>query len=411
MKIALYDRERDRKACHRIWQECGWIGQDKNEIKAMEKSMLAGRALVGRLNGEAECLVLSAPSDLRYLDQTLPISVVTGVTTSRVGRKQGLAARTLAQSLAMTAEDGALVSSLGMFEQGFYDRLGYGTGSYERQITLDPATLRVPARHRVPSRISVSDWKQAHAARLVRWRGHGSLNLISGRITQSEMLWAAPEGFGLGYRDAKNGAISHYVWCSAKGEHGPYRLNWMAYRSREELVELLALIASLGDQVHSLTMAEPPHLQLQDLLDKPFKSRRISQRSPHALGMRASAWWQMRIMDLVGCMAHTRLPHPDLRFNLALKDPIEQCLPDDSPWRGVGGQYVVTLGERSEAVPGQHSNLPTLETTVNAFTRLWLGVLPATSLAVTYQLDAPDTLLAHLDRALRLPEPHVDWDC
>jgi hypothetical protein len=51
-----------------------------------------------------------------------------------------------------------------------------------------------------------------------------------------------------------------------------------------------------------------------------------------------------------------------------------------------------------------------MKATVNAFTRLWLGVCPASSLAVTDDLQAPAVLLDELDRMLRLPQPHVGWE-
>jgi hypothetical protein len=56
------------------------------------------------------------------------------------------------------------------------------------------------------------------------------------------------------------------------------------------------------------------------------------------------------------------------------------------------------------------TGLPTLIATVNAFTRLWLGVGPATGLSFTDDLDGPRDLLVQLDHALRLPDPHPDWD-
>ena len=68
------------------------------------------------------------------------------------------------------------------------------------------------------------------------------------------------------------------------------------------------------------------------------------------------------------------------------------------------------LGSESWAEPGTDSALPTLDTTVNAFSRLWLGVRPATGLAVTDELKGPRELLEALDWVLRLPEPIRDWD-
>ena len=99
-----------------------------------------------------------------------------------------------------------------------------------------------------------------------------------------------------------------------------------------------------------------------------------------------------------------------MRFNLALHDPIERFLDEGAPWRGISGDYVVALGPHSGAELGRDETLPTLTCSVGAFTRLWLGVRPATGLAVTDELEGPEELLRELDGVLRLPEPKLDWD-
>ena len=62
------------------------------------------------------------------------------------------------------------------------------------------------------------------------------------------------------------------------------------------------------------------------------------------------------------------------------------------------------------AEPGADRALPTLEATVNAFSRLWLGVRPATGLAITDALRGPQDLLERLDALVRLPRPHMGWE-
>ena len=71
---------------------------------------------------------------------------------------------------------------------------------------------------------------------------------------------------------------------------------------------------------------------------------------------------------------------------------------------------MVTLGPASGAEPGLDPALPTLTASVGAFTRMWLGVRPASGLAVTDDLAGPPELLEALDWALRLPQPKPDWD-
>ena len=122
------------------------------------------------------------------------------------------------------------------------------------------------------------------------------------------------------------------------------------------------------------------------------------------------AYWQMRICDLPGCLEQTRLRCDDVRFNLRLADPIERFLDKNAAWHGIGSDYIVTLGRASSAEPGTDTALPRLTASVGAFTRTWLGVRPATGLAVTDELSGPRELLEELDWALRLPEPKPDWD-
>jgi hypothetical protein len=187
-------------------------------------------------------------------------------------------------------------------------------------------------------------------------------------------------------------------------------VQWLSYQTMDQFLELMALLKNLGDQVRLVRMREPPGIQVQDLIAQPFKQRQITRRGEYEAAASAMAYWQVRICDLAGCMQHTHLYGEPVRFNLRLSDPIERFLDEDAPWRGIGGEYVVQLGPLSEAVPGQDRSLPTLEASVGAFTRLWLGVGPASGLAATDELSGPAALLADLERALLLPSPKVDWD-
>ena len=82
-------------------------------------------------------------------------------------------------------------------------------------------------------------------------------------------------------------------------------------------------------------------------------------------------------------------------------------------WDGIGGDWVVTLGPESHAerVGAAPSGLDTLEASVNAFTRLWLGVGRPSALAFTSpDLKAPAELFEKLDETLLLTVPDPDWD-
>ncbi|MEA1993610.1 MAG: GNAT family N-acetyltransferase [Euryarchaeota archaeon] len=399
-----YNPEKDKEAVHRIWKEIGWL--EENE-EALDTLIDASRAWVAEINGEAECLVLTTPGTIRYLREDLPFSCVNGVGTSRIARKQGFAGKLTALTIAQSASEGALVTGLGMFEQGFYNRLGFGTGSYEHWVSFDPASLTAKKSPKVPTRLTKDDWERIHASRIHRKKSHGSCTLHSPKITKSEMEWSK-KFFGLGYFDSNN-TLTHHLWFGVRSvEHGPYTVKWISYQNYEQLLELMGLIKNLGDQVRLVSMCEPTGIQLQDLLNKPFKRGQITKKSKYEQYMRAMAYWQMRILDLEGCMEKTHLSD-EVSFNLKLTDPIETML-DDTQWHGIGGKYVVTLGPESHAKRGSKEKLPTLNASIGAFTRMWLGVRSATSLAVTDDLAGPENLLAAIDRVLRIPRPHPDWD-
>ena len=410
MEILDYDEERDFEAVHRIWIECGWIGDDKNETDAFRGLIRVNDCIVLPVHGRAECAVMSTPGQIRHLETDLELGVVAAVTTSHVARRLGAAAKLTAETLARQAESGAAVSALGMFEQGFYNRLGFGTGSYANHFRLDPATLVVPRMTRPPVRVGPVRWRDVHVAMMARRRGHGGVNLATAeRLERTEMM---PEGdwFGLGYEDGPGGALSHFFWGEAKGEHGPYRVSMMAWQNDEQLFELLSTIAALGDQISTVELEEPPEIQLQDLLRQPFRNRGLTERSRHESYQSADAWWQLRMLDVAKCLEGTRLDAETVRFNLALTDPVEGFLGGRQGWRGTAGDYTVTLGESSAAEPGHAPGLPTLNASVGAFSRMWMGVRPASSLTLTDDLAADDALLRSLDRVLRLPSPFVGWD-
>lgn len=407
MTFRLYNPETDRAAAYRIWCEVGWIRDGIEDT--WDTGLSICRSYVALINNEPEVFINIAPGTVRHLTDDLQLAAVAGVTVSHIARKQGLAKRLLAYTLAESVAEGALVSGLGMFDQGFYNMLGFGTGSYEHWIQLDPAQLRVNVRARTPRRITADDWRIAHAARIERRPCHGLCKLPA-EFTRAEMV-LTKKPFGLGYFDGPGGTLSHYVWGEGRDkENGPYRICWMVYQTNEQFLELMALLKSLGDQVCMIEMREPAGIQMQDLLEEPFRTSRVTRKSNYETRNDAVAFWQMRILDLPKCLAQTHLRCDDMRFNLQLTDPIERYLGEDSPWRGITGSYIVTLGTCSGAESGSDTSLPTLTADVGAFTRLWLGVRPATGLNATDTLAGPPELLEALDWAFRLPQPHPDWD-
>jgi len=404
-----YDRELDWEAVKRIWLEIGWMrDESESECALLRTELELGSAWVARLNGNVECVANGAEASLQYLDSELPISAVTAVATGNVARKRGLASRLTARLIADMTAGGAALSMLGIFDQGYYDQLGFGTGSYDHRVALHPRELRVAVPERAPCRLTSADWEEMHDCRMSRRMQHGYVTFCSPNATRCETFRS--DRFGFGFRDEQSGELTHFFWCQAEDlQQGPYNILSMSYDSNQQFLDLMGVLKSLGDQVHLATLIEPPDVQLQDLVSRPFARLASSSKGKFATGIRSFAMWQARICNLTACLQQTHLNCKPLRFNLHLSDPIAEFLDSDQPWRGVAGKYLVTLGPDSSIETGTSSDLPTLTASVNAFTRLWLGVRPASGLAATDQLDGPPALLSDLDHALQLPKPAWEW--
>lgn len=401
-------RDSDLEAVLRIWQEVGWLERDEQR-GALARFLAAGVGDVAVLDGEAECLVHTSPGTIHYAGplgegSELKLAAITAVTTSPIARRRGFASRLTARALARAAEEGFAVAGLGMFEQGFYDRLGFGSGAYEHELRFDPANLQVAhLPFRAPARLKPEHAADMHEALRRRKRGHGGImidapSFIDGEIGFRDRFYA------LGYRDAQ-GRLTHFLGGEMKGEYGPWEIVLLSYETTEQLLELFRLLFELSDQVRSVQMLEPPHVQLQALLREPFRERQRSAGGKMSSAHESVAWMQLRILDLEACIAASRFPGPELVFNLSLSDPVGERLSESSGWSGIGGDYVVTLGEQSRVEPGAREGAPKLVADVGSLTRLWFGVRPASVLAVTDPLRGSEVLLDALDRKISLPTP------
>jgi hypothetical protein len=414
MKIEEFDLDRDLEHAYRVWQECGWLDPSDEKMKDGVKAVFGtGRSWVVRMDGATECITTCATGTIRQLEEDLPFSGVTSVTTSRVARKQGFAARLTAHAIAEEARSGSIISGLCFFEQGFYDRLGFGTGPQLHLILFDPQTLNVPFQKRPPKRLCIDDYEKMHRARLANERHHGYLTFDNPLMTKSDQC-DTTNGFGLGYENELTGELTHHIWFnvedSDKMANGPYNIEWMTYQNPEQFLELMGVIRSLGDQVRLIRLIEPSQIQIQDLLLGPVQNRMTTHGGAMATNSNAMALWQNRINDLEACLKRTHLLGDTTQFNLVLSDPIDQYLDSEESWRGVGGEYLVTLGPESNATRGSKASLPTLKTTVNAFTRLWCGAATATGLTYTDTFDASPELIKELDRCVCIPSPGREWD-
>ena len=267
MQFRAYDAPRDLPHVARIWQECGWISDDAAGRKQMQVFLEgAEEAWVAEIRGAAECLVVGAFGTLRFQDRDLSYGLISAVTTSFVARHLGLAGGLTAHVAARLAQRGAAVTGLGMFEQGFYDKLGFGTGVYDHFAWLAPRSLRVPRAKRPPLRFGVDDIEDIHACRQRRLRWHGAVTMAAIGDTH-ETLLDSKRGVGLGFRDRVDGGISHMLWLNrdADPELGPFKCMFLAYETWPQLRELLGVLKNLGEQVRLVRVYEPPGMPLRAL--------------------------------------------------------------------------------------------------------------------------------------------------
>ncbi len=415
IEIRDFDMDKDMTALQRIWREIGWSDSERVD-QAMTTFYSEGSCSVAVIKGTAqdrpvgsdsvECAVHAISGTKRLEETDLPLCVIAAVTTSRVARGLSLAQKLTARELAKARDRGAAVAVLGMFDQGFYDKVGFGTGAYMNEFRFDPSTLKVDLQPRAPKRLSPDDFESMLAALIARPRLHGAVVIQHPKCLQAEL--AMEDGFGLGYYT--NDRLTHFVWMVPKGEHGPYKVKWMGYEDGHGLLELLALLKSLGDQVYSVHMVEPPHVQLQSMLKRPFRGQAIAEEGNYSAEQNTCAWYQLRVLDPAACVQALSYQGPELSFRLRLQDPLDSLLASDQGWQPISGSYEVTLGQHSSFVTATgESAQPVLSCSVNTFSRLIWGVAPASSLAISDGLQGPPELLTALDRVFR-PNPNPGWD-
>ncbi len=408
MKFRKYNHEQDKKSAFRVWEECGWVEDDDKDRKAFDIFNSVGRSKVVDVNDSVECFINADHGKMIFGDKTLKITGVTGVTVSRLLRKQGAAPKLLASMIKEETLRGTHVAGLGMFEQGFYNRLGFTTMGYEHWYTFDPSKISIFKKGGVPVRISADDWKEAHKCLSERKKSHGSITFDSPELLHAVMLWSK-NGFGLGYKT--DGKLTHYIWLSSSDiEEGPYRVAWMAYGNWNQFLELMGILKCLEEQIRSINMREPAFIQLQDFIEKPFQLQTITRNSKFESRMRSMAYQQLRICNLEECVKAVQYQGDPFSFNLSLTDPLLDFLPDDDSFKGCMGDFTVNIGRVSSIKDGRTDGLPIVDGSINGFTRLWIGILPPSTLGLTEDLNIDKTLFDKLEKVFYRPDARSDWD-
>lgn len=402
-----YDKEKDKKDAYRLWLESGWVEDEKKDKKSFDAFVDCSYSKVVEHNGAPECLVISTPGTMVFGMEELKLNAIAAVTVGRVLRKQGAAAKLLASMLKDGFDQGFDVAGLGMFEQGFYNRLGFATMGYEQWISFDPARLKIYKKGGAPIRLGYNDWKEMHECICSRIKQHGFITLDRPEILKGELGWLK-NFFALGYR--KNGKLTHYITFSTEDvEHGPYTVNWMSYQNYDQFLELLGIIKSLEDQVRSIEMKEPAFIQMQDFIDRPFQLRMITEKGKKESTVSSIAYQQLRICNLKKCIEKVHYEGKSYSFNLSLTDPLLDFIEDEN-FKGSSGNYTVSIGEESSITEGLSDGLPLIKGSINGFSRLWIGVISARTISLSEDLQIDKSLIQCLDKTFYRPDVKSDWD-
>ncbi len=121
----------------------------------MEIFIKKGDSIVTEYNNEVEALVSSNYGKIQYLGNELNYSNIGEVITGLTVRNKGLGGQLTAVKIAQEAASGIHVTGLGMFEHGFYNKLGFGTASGNKVYSFSPSALKIDKKSfRIPIRLT-----------------------------------------------------------------------------------------------------------------------------------------------------------------------------------------------------------------------------------------------------------------
>ncbi len=417
LEFRIADPKADINAVLGLFRKAGWVSGFKKELFADDsrsKEIVAAfledsYAYLACYDGIVESVAQTHQGTIQQTDTILPLCAVTAVICGYVLRKQKATSIALARVLADRAKAGDAFAMLGIFDQGFYDRLGFGTNPYEYEFYIDPRDLNVPKISRPPKEFSLDDFKAIYRSRCRAHSMHGVCTISSEAMVKGEMIFHDEKnGFVLGYTN-EEGEITHHLFANFEDEHGPGGIHWLVFQNEQQLLELLQIVKSLSDQIYSFWLLQPPQIRLQDYLHEPFRSTELTKGGKLPAKTEAYGFSQLRVLDIAQAVAATHFSGETVSLNIQIDDPIERFLENDSAWRGVGGEYVLHLGEESSISPGRHPNYESISLSVNDFSRMLHGSISPAQLCFMQKMKASEGLLKKLTRVFNLPEPHPQW--
>ena len=299
-------------------RNAGWEEEGYDLQADLDKHLPACAGECACASGHAISVVIDMPGWFRYQERLLPLHAVTGVATMMHARRGGAAGRLLARALHRAHDEGAVVSALGAFDQGYYNRLGYGNGCNDVVAWFDPAALNVAEPTLNVVSLGAGDASRMHAARVRRYQWHGACSITPDGFTSGAVASCGNRGFGLGIEE--DGALRAHLFGARDCEDGETKvtLYWVCADAPHYLVELFGALKRLADQIEEARMVSPPYFCLQDMVRRPLrKNMHIGTPQGDAL------FWQLRILDVRRAIEAVSLSAREpVVFNMTLSDPL-----------------------------------------------------------------------------------------
>ena len=383
--------------------------------------MDAGSACVTRIDGDAECMVVwrtRPKSDISRKD--LPFSAVAGRPSHPASHENKGLAGTTHRTLGRTRSKRRAHSYQGLsfFEQGYYDRLGFGTAQYEDWIGFDPALLNVPFPARPPKTIHHRRLRtRMHQSRLASKKTNTAFVTFPDPNMDPQRQMRHQERLRPRATSTKPQTKSHTTSGAATTtmqNTAPTSSNGWLTRPPEQFLELMGIIRSpRRSSPNDQHEPAPPHPDTRPPQRNPSKTEWTTSKSKFATFSRSHRLLAKPHQRPTQMPRKNTPPRaPTTQFNLQLTDPIDDFLPEDETWKSTTGPIHHHPRTRILRDPRHTKKTSqTLKTTTSAFSRMWLGCL-RTHIPTLHRHHTSPTRTPHPNRTIPGPsQPQGrDWD-
>ncbi|WP_247729793.1 GNAT family N-acetyltransferase [Halovivax limisalsi] len=309
-------------------------------------------------------------------------------------RRKGYVEELLARSLAEYRDRGDRFSLLWPFRYRFYRQFGWETASARHAYTCEPSALSF-ARDRLDEAGSFRPVEAEEYERLASvydaMAGRYALSIDRSDDWWTHRIFTGWDDDPYAYVWERGGEPRGYLVYFVEGSWGDrsMRVRDLAFRDTEALLALCAYLANHDSQISELSFTLPTDVPLRDLAT-----------DPEELDCELSNGPMVRLVDAHETLPALSYPAADEEsVTLAVEDPLVDW--HDDPLRLVVADGTPTC----ERVPGAD---PDLSLDVGTLSQVVVGYRTASDLARLGRLDAPDDVVATLDRLFPRDQPYVD---